>query len=173
MLAKFYEKNLNNMWLGLGRTQPWNDEEEPPAPNIAATNLDQLVGVKKVTRGFLVVPRINNNQDTAGKPYPPASSNDVIYKGQQWAPVSDKQASKYGARWLYLETDVTPEDLPYAVFRQTGIYMGLTPKPQFSNQSSLTPNEIQDSGMLIAYDNQRFQRYDSNIYLKESIVFEC
>ena len=188
-MAELVESQFKGLWLGIaqGPYQGWNNEIVPPNPPLIPTGKDptgkgltHLMGVKHIDHICLVVPVIGNQSDTGGAPKPTPNSSVIVYKGQQWQPVSDNDAMKYGARWVYVQADIHPEDLPYGIFRQTGLYYGLQPKPEYANNTNTaineayTPNQLQkNTGYLMAYDNQRIQGYYSNTALEESIVIEA
>lgn len=166
MVAKQFKNDLPNLWYAMARTAPWADEEIPPAEDMYTTTLDQIVGFKKFETAQLVVPL---NQQSDGH-----QTDDTVfsYKGSDWQLVDDDDAIKEGARYVYLETTVNPDDLPSAVYRQVGVYRGLVPQPTASDKIVLKPTEVKDMGMLVGYDNRLFQRYADNITLKEQFVLK-
>lgn len=161
--AKAAKAQLPYLWYVMGRSSAWSDEEIPPAEDMYEDHIDEIIGAKKFQKAQLVRP-IKGKEEL--------SDADVIYKSQGWKFIPDGDAIKERARYLYLEVDIEPGDLPYAVYRQIGIYKNLVPVVGSSNQSILRPSEIADAGLLIGYDNRRFQRYDDNVRIKEQIVLK-
>ena len=121
MVALMAKNDLPNLWLSMGQTTPWPDEEIPPAETMDTDHLDGITGFKHFERALLVAPL---SSDVSAVPV----GNEIVYKGNQWKIVADADAYKEGARYLYLETHIEPGDLPYVVYRQIGVYRNLTPK---------------------------------------------
>ena len=164
MVAKSFKNDLPNLWLSIGKTTPWVDEDIPPAEDMFTTTLDEVIGFKKFDTAQLVVPVSSLNNIVPDK--------TVSYKAEDWAFVTDDDAMKLGARYVYLEATIGPGELPYAVYRQIGIYKGLAPQDRFLDKTALTPNQIEDAGVLLGYDNRLFQRYSDNVKLIEKIVLK-
>ncbi|MBT9670559.1 hypothetical protein GPK34_00710 [Secundilactobacillus kimchicus] len=165
IIAKQFKNDLPNLWYAFGRTSPWDSEENPPSEDMYTTNIEEIVGYKHFEKAALVVPTNQLAKDAI-------TDNILTYKGQEWQVASDDEALKYGARYVYLETTVEPDDLPYAVYRQVGVYQGLVPTDAAKNKSALIPTEVQAAGTLLGYDNRLFQRYAENVKLKEKFVLK-
>jgi len=166
LMAMQFKDDLPNLWYGMAHTTPWSDEEIPPAEDILTSNLGGVIGFKKFDKAQLVVPL------TASGETDPTTGNEVVYKSQSWEIVSDDQAVEKGARWVYLEVTINPGDLPYSVYRQVGVYKNLKLQTASMNKPAVRPTEVLDQGVLMAYDNRRFQRYDDNVTIKEQIVIK-
>lgn len=161
--AKSAKAQLPYLWYVMGRSSAWSDEEIPPAEDMYQDHIDEIIGAKKFEKAQLVRP-INSNEDIL--------TADIIYKSQGWKFIADEDAIKERARYLYLEVNIEPGDLPYSVYRQIGIYKNLVPITGAATQNTLRPSEIADTGLLIGYDNRRFQRYDDNVKIKEQVVLK-
>lgn len=165
MAAKSFMNDLPNLWYEMARPKPWDDEEVPPAEHMETTALDTPIGFKKFKKAQLVVPLENVAGTTP-------LGNEIVYKGQQWQPVNPSEAFDKGARWVYLTVDILPDDLPYSTFRQIGIVKDLKPNPSFASRDALSPTQVDDLGVLIAYDNRLSQRYTSDVKITEDIVIQ-
>lgn len=160
------KQDLANLWLSMGRTTAWQDESIPPAENMDTSHLDEITGFKRFDKAQLVAPL------TADFDMSKVYGDAVIYKGQQWENVADEDAYKKGARYLYLEAQIEPEMLPYAVYRQIGVFRGLKPQSGWERATALYPQQVTDMGMLMGYDNRLSQRYANNVTIKEQIILE-
>jgi len=58
------------------------------------------------------------------------------------------------------------------MLRQIGVIKGLQPNPSFIQYDSLAPNQVDDTGVLLAYDNRLSQRYTSDVKIQEDIVIK-
>lgn len=139
----FYE--LPNIYFALGRTSPWEGENEPdfsaPLPSVEAKNLDELIGMKKVETKSLVVP------DDEGT---------IIYRDSTWRKISADDAIELGAHWVYIEASIFYEELYASAYRQIGVFSRVKPKegvPQ--SKTLLLPEEIQSVGILEVFDQRK------------------
>lgn len=166
MIATQMKNELPNLWYAMGRTTAWPNEDIPPAEDMFTTNLDEIIGFKKFEVANLVAPLSNiDSSDING---------DVIsYKSQDWKIVSDADAVKYGARYVYLSVTLNPGDLPYNVYRQVGVYLNVKPLSTVASKTNtLVPTQVSDSGTMLGYDNRLFQRYSDNMKITENIVLK-
>lgn len=164
-VAKEFKNNLPNLWYAMAQYDPWADELVPPAEDIMTDHLDEIIGLKKFDTSQLVAPLSSVNSGQA--------IGDVItYDAQDWVVVSDDDALKYGARYVYLDVTINPGDLPYSMYRQIGVFSGLIPAKGSTDKSILVPTQVSDYGLLIGYDNRLSQRYTDNMKIIEKIVLK-
>lgn len=163
LVAKMYKDNVSKMWYAIGRTTPWSNEEVPPQEVETTTNIDSIIGFKKVTVAHLVR-KMEDNETT--------DSNTIEYKSQRWQIIADADALSKGARYLYTETTFDVNELPSGMYRQVGVYYGLVKNDTSSTKVALRPNEVKDVGILLHYDNRRSQRYDENVRIIEKSLMK-
>lgn len=88
---EFYKKE--GKYFSIGRTTPWDDEANPPAPNTSDFKLDDIVALKKVDNVYLVV------QDSNGT---------ISYRDSKWRIVTPEittttsNAISSGATTVYI-----------------------------------------------------------------------
>lgn len=70
---EFFKRN--DKYFAVGRTSPWDNETQPPAPATNAYDIEELVGLKKVDNCYLVVPDNNGS---------------IEYRGSKWRIVPEK-----------------------------------------------------------------------------------
>ena len=137
-------QELPNVYFGLGRTSPWENESDPdfsaPLPSVTATELDELIGLKKVDVKSLVVP------DEDGT---------IIYRDRTWRRISADEAIALGAHWVYIEASVLYEELPATAYRQIGVFSRVKPKDSVVSTSILMPDDIQNLGVLEILDQRK------------------
>lgn len=163
LVAKMYKDNVSKMWYAIGRTTAWDNEEIPPQEVETTTAIDSIIGFKKVAVAHLVR-KMGDSE--------PTDSFTIEYKAQRWQIVSDADALAKGARYLYTETTFDINELPSGIYRQVGVYYGLIKNDTSSNKTALRPNEVEDAGILLHYDNRRSQRYDENIRIIEKSLMK-
>ena len=137
MLLK-YLYNESSMWVGIGRTTPWDDENAPPVPDPTATEVEEIVGYKVYSEKYMV------KEDPNG---------ELIFNGKHYKIVSDPDTEL--PNLLYIRFDLEPTDLPIVDYRQFGLFFGLTALPGYASNTSLLPDEVDSTGMLMAIDNRK------------------
>ena len=139
----FFE--LPNVYFALGRTSPWDGENEEdfsaPLPSVETTELDELIGMKRVDVKSLVYP------DDEGT---------VIYRDQAWRKISAEEAIKLGAHWVYIEASILYDELPATAYRQIGVFSRVKLNEDMSsNPSILLPEDISNVGVLEILDQRK------------------
>lgn len=146
----FFNKS-DHIFFAIGRTTPWpNDSDDntemeanfqPPAEDIEATALDDVIGYKKVESIYLVVPDENG---------------EIVYDEQRWRVVSPDNAYTEKAKFVFIETTIRYDELPLGFYRQVGVYTGLTRKEGVSSAKfNLLPEEVEDAGVLEILSNRK------------------
>lgn len=134
----FYNKE--KIFMGLGKTTPWDNEMSPPIPTVV-DELVEIAGYKRVESLFLVRP------DPDG---------ELSYRNTKWKIIQKENALAEGAKWIFLSTYITYTELPTDIsYRQIGVYTGLvlaesTPVGKYA----LLPHEVEHSGILEVIDNR-------------------
>lgn len=132
----------NNIWLLAGRTTPWSDEANPPAPEGDETTVEEPQFAKRVEVSYAVYP----GSDT---------DYDIRIESTYWKIAADESASySNNARYLYLKFVVDKGDGPDVDVRQFGIMLGLT-APGAADPILPLNAEITDYGRLLYLDNRR------------------
>lgn len=134
----FYNKD--NIFMGVGKVTPWSDDYTPPVPD-PTDDLLEPAGYKEVESKFLVVP------DPEG---------ELTYRRTKWKIVKPEDALEQGARWVFLSTFLTYEELPTDIsYRQIGAFTGLIRDEKVpAGKVSLLPTEVSDQGILEVLDNR-------------------
>ena len=169
----FFKKS--SIYVAIGKSSKWqqNDCQElngdgfdstvdydanPPAPSIN-DDLLEVIGFKKVEFRSLVV------QDDSGT---------LEYRGSKWKIVAEDNALSEGARWIYLSTTLTYNELPTSLpYRQVGIYTSLEPNEDISeSQYVLLPEEVSDVGILEVLDNRKPVYRDNDVREQIKLILE-
>lgn len=143
------------IYFGIGKSTNWTeddrtpgtpdtqtvDEYNPPVP-MSTDDMVQVVGYKKAESVFLVVP------DEEGT---------LRYRDTKWRVVSQSDALDEGARWVYVSTYISYDELPTNIsYRQIGCFTGLIKAEGVSEgKFSLLPEEVKDPGILEVLDNRK------------------
>lgn len=137
---------LDDIYLGIGKTSAWQDDETtnenfiPPEPNLDATELTELVGMKKLTRKQLVMPDENGT---------------IQYRNTTWKVISEEEAVENQARWVYVECCIYFDELPLVDYRQIGIFSRVQKATGVDKtQTVLLPKDIKSMGLLEVMDNR-------------------
>lgn len=138
--------HLDEVFFALGRTSPWSATETtddtfvPPEPDDEATELDELIGMKRATRKLLVMPDANG---------------DIEYRDSRWKYITEEEAIENNARWVLIETTIYYDELPTTDYRQVGVFSRVQRAAGVeANKVVLTPDEIASVGILEVLDNR-------------------
>lgn len=139
----FFE--LSNVYFALGKPSPWEGETEPdfsaPLPSVDATELEDLIGMKRVDVKSLVVP------DEEGT---------VVYRDQTWRKISADEAIQLGAHWVYIEASILYDELPAVAYRQIGVFSRVKLNDEVpASKSILLPEDIKNVGILEILDQRK------------------
>ncbi len=132
--------NQDSLWFAFGKTSAWPDDDNPPIPDPELRELLELVGMKKITTKYLVVP------DDEGA---------IIFREQNFRSVLVEDAFDERCRHVYVEATVEYDELPLTIYRQIGVHSrvvlaeGVPP-----GQAELLPEEIENQGLLEYYVNE-------------------
>ena len=158
-LAKFVVNQQQSMYLVLGRTSAWSNEQVPPEAVSSTTQLDEIIGYKRVSKAVLVRP--TRETDT--------NKEKVTFNNNSWTIINQEDAIKEGAKWAYFESKVVGNELPLGTYRQVGISINVKP---INQKSALLPSEIEDKGTLLFYDNKQFQNRTNDVSNLERLIVE-
>jgi len=152
----FYAKD--DLYFCIGRTTAWDEENIPPAPDVNIQDVEEAIAFKKVLEKKIVVP------DPAGS---------IFYMGDMYREVSAEDAEDEKARWVYVSTTLTGDEVPLVSFRQVGLYSGLVVDSSVpAGKLSLLPEEVEDTGLLEVVDNRRVTHRQDDQSEKLSLIIE-
>lgn len=151
------KEQAEKTFLALGKTSPWENENTPPVADEALTDLEDLVGFKRMD----VVSLCKELPEGATTSYP-----TVKYRGMTWKLVPDADAHYEEAYHVYFSCKVEENDLPSGEYRQVGVYTNVS-----SQKAILLPGDLDlEDRTLFFYDNrERFNRTD-RVTVTESFI---
>lgn len=149
---------LDNMYIALGKTTPWENENQPPQEDPNATDVQELIGFKRVTKG-LPCRKLGKDQEPK---YP-----TVTYGGSIYELIPTEKAFEENADKAYLEVSINEEDLPLGKYRQVGIYTGLQSK---TGAECLLPKDVVNNGVLQILANIVATDRTKGVTIKERFV---
>jgi hypothetical protein len=176
--------NTKNLMFAIARTSPWGskvgeeayNENNPPTPSVETTDLTEIIGYKRISEKFFVVPD---------------SSGTYIVDGVRWKklvpsiidpdPLKAKKdlislIKEYKSRWIYLSTVLESTDFVGYSYRQVGVYSEL--EIDYTNggtdgQLLYQPNQIiTGSGILEVINNRKSITRESDQREMISLVIE-
>lgn len=147
-----FKDRYDEIWIGLGRTESWEDEEQPPSLSGNEGQIDDLFGFVKSEVNLNVVDSdkcVFVKEDDDG---------DVIYNYKRYRMIKDKHAKEEGATKLYFRIKVRLdffEDVDS--YRQFGIYVDLEKDSSVSDDRNhlIYPDEVEDVGRLYSIYNTK------------------
>lgn len=137
-VSRAYDFYNNTLWIGLGKTTPWTDEGNPPAPDPGVETIDEPVIYKKATVVSFVV------EDELGE-LAVYRNNELIH----FSFISPTEAIDQNISSIFIEGQFLPAEVgDEVVYRQVGIFSHLTPAEGYESADILTPANITDIGFL-------------------------
>lgn len=133
-------KSRTSIWLAIGQTSVWPDEENPPDEDLSQSTVDEVVGYKLLTESWLV---------TVGSELTSTLEVDGVYYDK----VADVDADTARPVNLYMKFTIEPDELSLVTYRQVGIFVDLVPTEGNSNKSVLLPSEVATTGRLVYLEN--------------------
>ena len=137
-------KDQSSLYVGIGRTTPWDDENNPPTPVVSQITIEELIYIKKLTIKHLV-------QEATVYETP-----DVQVGGVDYMYILDADAYTEGSSLLYVSATILYSDIAptSTTFRQAGILLD----PEDGSGVVLTSSEylaaaVGDQGQLLYVDN--------------------
>lgn len=131
-------KNQHVFWVGAGRTATWADEQNPPDEALTTTDIDTPQAFKKAD--VVSLAKIDGG-------------GTITFEGQTYSLVADINAYTDVARYLYVKAEFRYDDFPLITFRQTGLYLDLTPNGGFESDDPILIANVSDNGILRYYRN--------------------
>ncbi len=154
--------DVADLWLVIGRSTAWPDDENPEVPDVAATEVTEVIGAKVATAQWVY------RDDASGTEV--FLSNGVVTR---WTIVTTlEDAITNDAHHVLVSSVITGTELPLDTFREIGVYSGLeataiTP----SGQDQLLPTEIEDYGTLELIEYRKpVSRDSSSAYEVDAII---
>lgn len=132
--------NKDTLYFGIGKSTPWQEDDIPEPPDILTSEVQEVIGYKKVEHAYLVVPDDNG---------------DINYRDSRWRIVPPDQALAQGARWVYVDTYIRYTELPIVPYRVVCVISNLLPTADVApGKTALLPNEVLDAGIVEVVDNR-------------------
>lgn len=151
-------EQASKTFLAIGKTSPWENESIPPVAEETESDLQEIIGYKKMDRVSLCKPLSEGETTT----YP-----TVKYKGTEWALIPDEDAHEQEAYHVYFSSTIRETDLPSGEYRQVGVYTNIG-----TDKDILLPGDSALSNRtLFFYENrERFNRTDRVIVTESFII---
>ena len=130
-----------NIFIGVGRTTPWEDEENPPPPSTNATDVEEPILYKKPDRLSFVV--LDDEDGT------------IPVLGHFYKLLSIEEARSIQCRSVLFQVSLSILDFEQEIaYRQIGLFGFLTPSEGNESKTILRPQEIDDVGYIFHISNR-------------------
>jgi hypothetical protein len=142
-IARNLAQQQATMYIGLGKSSSWNDENNVPASDYNATALDEPIAYTKAQKVFLCKPVLDPKE------------GNLIVGGVSYKTVSLDADIDPSACYLYATTDFSYADLQKEIqFRQVGLFVNFIPK---ANVTSIivTPAQVDKLGTMLSIQNSK------------------
>lgn len=155
--------NEDDIWIGIGRTTAWPDENEPPDPEITTQDIAEIVG--------LVLP------ETIGTVIPD-ENGEIEFPGYNWhmltPPYSLEEMIAQEARWVYISGWLMYDQFPVVTYRQECVYVDVVKaEGVLPGATVLLPAQVESYGTMLVFTNRKkVERSESKKEFVEFIL-EC
>lgn len=150
----------DSMYLVIGKTSPWTNEDAPPATDPNTSTLQEVVGYKKVSKASLCREYVADDENK----YPVIS-----YGTRKFTLIPDEDAYREKAWMVYIESEIVGDELPLGTFRQVGLHTDLVPKTGV-DKDALLPSEVTNAGILQFFENRQQQNRTAEITVREKFI---
>lgn len=141
LLAKMIFEQASNIYLGLGKSTPWADENTVPDTNPESTALDEPIAYMKAQKVFLC------------KKVDKATNNTVALGGSFFLPVANNEVVDPDAVYVYVSSKFDYASLQKEIqFREVGMFVGFKPKADAKNTIILPP-QVDKLGTMVSIQN--------------------
>jgi hypothetical protein len=135
---RFKHSTQDNIWVALGGTSPWPDEQHPPAPSLTTTTIDTpVLYVKAIVRYV--------KEDPAGGFVFVDPSGVQRYFLEI---TNESQVISQLISVVMVQATANGIDIPATTIREIGFVTNLVPAAGFEGRSQLTPQQITSTGIL-------------------------
>ena len=135
-LADFLTRK-DNIWFAFGKTSTWADEENPPTPDVSATTVEEIIGLKKARKVVAVKEDVNGI---------------IEYDNKKWTTILDHSVFTEKAKYCYIEVFLDSPELSETQYRQIGIFEGLSTT---TGKQFIKSSEVTDWGKMIVLLNRK------------------
>lgn len=128
-----------DLWMVIGGTAAWPDDNTPPAPAISETSVNTIIGAKKASGNLVVRDDINGTYSFL--------IGSTLTKWRILADIDEAIAEESSS--VLIQSTILGDELPLVDFREVGVYRGLVKEAGVdSGKVALIPSEISDYGNL-------------------------
>lgn len=142
-VAKLLYEQAPNIYIGLGKSSPWNDENNVPNSNPNATALDEPILYTKAQKVLLC------------KPLAEKTDSSVQFGAKFYEPVPDSTQIDPDANCVFAYSKFNYEDIQKEIqFRQVGLFVGLIPNDRVTS-TIILPTQVGALGTLLSISNNK------------------
>lgn len=155
-------QNVGNIYIGIGGTNEWATPSMPPEEDPTTIQLGTIIGMKKADTVSLarLIPDTEN-----------FTGSYIQYAGKKYELVSQRDAYKKDAHFVYVKATIEPGDLPTGSYRTVGMFT--SPKFATGVTGDVIPAEsIVSQGSLEMFEN-RVALDRTNLKINEQFIIEA
>jgi hypothetical protein len=135
---RFKRSVSDNIWVVLGGTSPWQNDQNPPVPNPSVVSINSPVTFVKA------IVRYVKEDPTGGFVFIDPSGTQRYFKEVQ----DENQVLSDFISVVMVQATINGVDIPAPSIREVGFVTGLEPIKGFEGRSKLTPDQISRPGVL-------------------------
>lgn len=134
----------NSIYIGIGKSSPWENDSKPDPEDSSKTNIDEPLFYVKADKVQLCRTKLPTEAPTA---------ETISYGSNQYVPVSVSDAISSGAEYIYCSAVLSSENVGKITFREAGLFSGLQLK-QGVTKTTVQYSDIASIGLMLSLVNQ-------------------
>lgn len=142
-IARKLANESASIYLGIGRSTAWADENKVPDSDPTATGIEEPIAYTKAQSVYLCKLVKDNKKGS------------LIFGGKSYNTVSPIASLDPDANYVYAATKFSYSDLQKEVqFRQVGLFIGFKPKANV-HSTIILPSQVDDIGTMLSISNNK------------------
>ena len=142
-IARMLVEQAPSIYIGLGRSSPWSDEDKVPDSNPDATSLTEPLVYRKAQTVSLC--KLANDKDEGA----------LVFGGKRYKTLSPLEDLDPDANCIYATASFSYSDLQEQLtFRQVGLFIDFKLNNDVTS-TIIKPAQVADTGILLSINNMK------------------
>lgn len=142
-IARMLYNQASTIYIGLGKSSPWNDENQVPDNSDTSTSLDEPIAYTKAQKVYLCKPSLTGGEGT------------VNFGGNYYTIITDTSALDKDAYYIYASADFKFDSFKKDIqFRQVGLFINFLPRKDVMS-TIILPSQVDKLGTMLSISNNK------------------
>lgn len=142
-IARMLYNKSSTMYIGLGKSTPWNDDNNVPDNSDDAVSLDEPIAYTKAQKVYLCKLATTSGEGT------------IAFGGNYYSIVTDTTRLDSNAKYVYASAEFSFESMKKDTqFRQVGLFIDFVPNDGVESKIVL-PSQVAKLGTMLSISNNK------------------